>query len=112
MKEQVFKVSDLHEIFESIQRDIDELKETKARIPKEREYSKHLIASISEEIKKLEDRREMILNLEVKLPVNALVDSRPEKGLKIVSQEERNSEVVKPLNLDVHTTNKKITRRY
>jgi hypothetical protein len=76
------KVSDLNSIFESIQRDIDELTETQKKIPRDREYSSHVLASISEEIRKLEERKEIILNMEIKLPEEILNSIQKRLNLK------------------------------
>ncbi len=103
-----FKVSDLNSIFESIQRDIDELAETQKKIPKDREYSSHVLASISEEIRKLEERKEMILNMEIKLPEEILSSIQKRLNLK----ENADSDTTKnPQELTQFTKNKTI-RRY
>lgn len=62
------KIADLYAIFEQIQRDIQELKDTCSKIPKDREYSAHIIHSIQEEIAKLEAKKNKILNLEIQIP--------------------------------------------
>ncbi|MCX7999207.1 MAG: hypothetical protein N3A69_09705 [Leptospiraceae bacterium] len=62
------KIADLYALFERIQRDIQELKDTCARIPKDREYSAHIISSIQAEIEQLESKKNKILNLEIQIP--------------------------------------------
>jgi hypothetical protein len=63
------EVSDLCHIYESLNQDIAELKQTKNRIPTDREYSEILKDSISLEIEKYENLKSMILDLEVEIPV-------------------------------------------
>ncbi len=102
MREEVFKVADLQTIFESIERDIAELKETLSKIPKNRDYSFPIINSIKKEIEKLEKKKELILNLEVKLPLDVL-----DKGEKQVEE----SFILQPISPKEQTP-KKIIRRY
>jgi len=61
-------VKDLCNLYESINQDIVELKQTKNRIPTERDYSNALQRSITLEIEKYENLKGMLLDLEVDLP--------------------------------------------
>lgn len=62
-------VSELCHIYESLNQDIAELKQTKNRIPSDREYSEVLNKSIALEIEKYENLKSMLLDLEVEVPV-------------------------------------------
>lgn len=98
-----FKVSDLNSIFESIQRDINELVETKSRIPKDREYSSQLLDSISLEIRKLEERKAKILDMEIKMPEDILVSVQNRLNLQETKSQAKNSpeESITPKNKPV-----------
>jgi hypothetical protein len=61
-------VKDLCYIYESLNQDILELKQTKNRIPAAREYTETLKKSITLEIEKYENLKSMILDLEVEVP--------------------------------------------
>ncbi|MDX1960587.1 MAG: hypothetical protein SFU98_18595 [Leptospiraceae bacterium] len=69
---ETIRIGDLNKLFESIQRDIEELESTKSRIPNSREYSQKILRSIEEEIQKLRAKKEEILNIEIKLPDSIL----------------------------------------
>lgn len=61
-------ISELCELYESIQQDITELKQTKSRIPENREYTEAIRKSIAQEIEKFEVLKGMILDLEIEIP--------------------------------------------
>ncbi|HMV79813.1 MAG TPA: hypothetical protein PL048_14025 [Leptospiraceae bacterium] len=63
-------VKDLYSIYESINEDIDSLKQTIHKIPQEREYSEVLQKSIHLEIEKYENLKGLILDIEIDLPTN------------------------------------------
>jgi hypothetical protein len=67
-------VRDLCNLYESINQDILELKQTKNRIPSERDYTNALLKGISQEIEKYENLKSMLLDLEVDLPSNMPVE--------------------------------------
>lgn len=104
------KVSDLYALFEQIQKDIQDLKDTYDRIPKDREYSFQILQSIQQEIEKLEAKKNLLLNLEISLP------SSIEKETNF--QEILNSEKSNEISKNETTPNnhppliKKQTRRY
>lgn len=110
MKEEVFKVSDLQTIFESIQRDVDELKETLARIPQDRDYSLPVTTSIQQEIERLEKRRDVLLNLEIRLPIEALERNGKENS-KVETLLPETHPTYEPISPKDQST-KKIIRRY
>ena len=60
-------VKDLCHIYESLNQDIGELKQTRNRIPENREYSEMLKKSITQEIEKYENLKSMLLDLEVEV---------------------------------------------
>lgn len=61
-------ISELCKIYESIQQDIVDLKQTKARIPENREYTENIQKSLTQEIEKFELIKGMILDLEIEIP--------------------------------------------
>ena len=61
-------VSDLLDIYDSINRDITKLKCTKTSIPIDREYSSVLQNTLSTEIEKFENLKSLLLNLEIDMP--------------------------------------------
>ncbi|MDX1960586.1 MAG: hypothetical protein SFU98_18590 [Leptospiraceae bacterium] len=67
-------VRDLCNLYESLNGDILELKQTKNRIPTERDYSNALLKGITTEIEKYENLKSMLLDLEVDLPSNMPVE--------------------------------------
>jgi hypothetical protein len=67
--EDILLVSDLCNIYESLNQDIAELKQTRNRIPSGREYSEVLKKSITLEIEKYENLKSKLLDLEVEVPV-------------------------------------------
>jgi hypothetical protein len=62
-----FKVSDLINLYDAIERDIEELKDTLRLVPEDREYSTGIKESISLEIEKLGTLQKEILALEISL---------------------------------------------
>lgn len=106
------KVADLYTLFEEIQKDIKDLKDIYARIPKDREYSNQILQSIQQEIEKLEAKKNLILNMEISLPNSTLIEK--EHG----PQEIKNFDMPKEISKTETTTQvkppliKKHTRRY
>lgn len=74
------KLFELQSLFESIERDIDELKEARKKIPDGRDYSAGILESIEKEIRKLEEKKAKILNMEIQLPEN-IFPAKEEKSL-------------------------------
>ena len=68
------KVQDLCYIYESINQDILELKQTRNKVPTDREYTSALQKSINKEIEKFENLKGMVLDLEVEIPANFSTD--------------------------------------
>jgi hypothetical protein len=62
-------VKELYGLYESVNKDIAELKGTQSSIPFDREYSSLLKKSLSSEIDKFEAIRKSILELEIEIPV-------------------------------------------
>lgn len=61
-------ISDLCQLYEAINRDISDLKQTRNRIPENREYTEAIRKSITQEIEKFEILKGMILDLEIEIP--------------------------------------------
>lgn len=61
-------IAELCKLYESIQQDIAELKQTKSRVPENREYTEVIRKSITQEIEKFEILKGMILDLEIEIP--------------------------------------------
>lgn len=61
-------ISELCKIYESINQDIFDLKQTRNRIPENREYTDIIRKSITQEIEKFEILKGMILDLEIEIP--------------------------------------------
>ena len=64
------KVNDLLKLYETVERDLLELKETLKRIPQDREYSKMIGESILQEIEKLKKYNNEILTIPVSIHSN------------------------------------------
>lgn len=82
MQEFTVKVDDLYKMFFSIDRDISELKETMQKLPDDREYTLILKRAIQSEIEKLEKRRKLILDLEVKMGSDSMSIIQKESSAK------------------------------
>jgi hypothetical protein len=74
-----FKVSDLINLYDAIERDIEELKDTLRLVPEDREYASGIKDSISIEIEKLGTLQKEILSLEI-----SLEDTLPHEKLESI----------------------------
>lgn len=106
----LLKIADLYAIFEQIQRDIQELKDTCARIPKDREYSAHIISSIQAEIEKLESKKNKILNLEIQIP--NVIEHEVTKSETIYFEKSSETKTESSTKNAIPPIIKKQTRRY
>ena len=114
MSNPTLKVSDLVNLQQSIDRDLDELNETLKRIPSDREYSQGIQNSIENEILKLGELQKELLEIEISIeePI-----SNTEKVEKVILPEKPSSEnpeiITNPVKPPVLEAQKlKTPRRY
>lgn len=113
MPELEFKVLDLINLYEAIEKDKEELKTTLNLLPDDREYTLFIHDSLFKEIEKLEHLQKEILSLEISLDENETPE-KLEREEKIPSSNPRAPEIIvtPKKNSDSTTEKSKTPRRY